>query len=84
MREDEDKELNQAAWIDRRQGVVRLPVADAIDIVAARGVAPEVVGGRTGAPMTADAAGNTATKPGATVQNTLPVKPAAPGGKKIP
>jgi len=31
MREREDRELNQAAWIDRQQGTVRLPVADAID-----------------------------------------------------
>ena len=53
MREREDRELNQAAWIDRQQGTVRLPVADAIDIVAARGVAPEVVGGRLGAPVAA-------------------------------
>jgi hypothetical protein len=53
MREREDRELNQAAWIDRQQGTVRLPVADAIDIVAARGVAPEVVGGRTGGSIAA-------------------------------
>src|SRR5947209_13915510 len=98
MRAREDQELNHAAWIDRRQDVLRLPVADAIDVVALRGVAPEVVGGRTGAPVTAvtaataDAAGTTATKPGATVQNALPAKPAtpatpakpAPGGKKVP
>jgi hypothetical protein len=49
MREREDRELSQAAWIDRQHGVVRLPVEDAIDIVAARGVAPEVVGGKLGA-----------------------------------
>ncbi len=92
MRTREDQELNHAAWIDRRQDVLRLPVADAIDVVAVRGVAPEVAGGRTGAPVTAattDAAGTTATKPGATAQNALPAKPAtpatpAPGGKKIP
>jgi hypothetical protein len=53
MREREDRELNQAAWVDRQQGVVRLPVEDAIDIVAARGVAPEVVGGKLGAPIAA-------------------------------
>jgi hypothetical protein len=53
MREREDRELNQAAWIDRQQGTVRLPVADAIDIVAARGVAPEVVGGKTGGSIAA-------------------------------
>jgi len=54
MREREERELNQAAWIDRQQGTVRLPVDDAIDIVAARGVAPEVVGGKLGAPMAAE------------------------------
>jgi hypothetical protein len=84
MRENEDRELNQAAWIDQRQGLVRLPLRDAIDIVAARGVAPEVVGGRTGAPVTTDAAGNSATTPGATVQNARPVLPAGPAGAKGP
>jgi hypothetical protein len=58
MREREDRELNQAAWIDRRQGLVRLPLADAIDIVAARGVAPEVVGGKTGGSIAAAPVGN--------------------------
>lgn len=82
MREEEDRALNQAAWIDRGQGVVRLPLADAIDVVAARGVAPEVVGGRTGAPVTTDAAGTTATAPGATVQNARPAVPAKPPGTK--
>jgi len=82
MREEEDKELNQPAWIDRGQGVVRLPLADAIDVVAARGVAPEVVGGKTGAPVTTDAAGTTATAPGATVQNVRPAVPAKPAGTK--
>ena len=53
MREREDRELSQAAWVDRQGGVVRLPVADAIDIVAARGVAPEVVGGKLGAAVAA-------------------------------
>ena len=91
MREREEEELNHAAWIDRQQGVVRLPVADAIDVIAARGVAPEVVGGKTGASIagvTTDAAGTTATQPGATVQNARPAKPAKPaapgGGKKVP
>jgi len=73
MREDEDKALNQPAWIDQQQGVVRLPLKDAIDAIAARGVAPEVVGGRTGAPITTDAGGNPATTPGATVQNARPM-----------
>lgn len=53
MREREDRELDHAAWIDRQKGTLRLPVADAIDIVAARGVAPEVVGGRTGGSIAA-------------------------------
>jgi hypothetical protein len=69
MREREERELNQAAWVDRQQGLVRLPVADAIDVVAARGVAPEVVGGKTGGSIAAAPAGT----------------PAPPGqGKKVP
>jgi hypothetical protein len=66
---------------------VRLPLKDAIDAIAARGVAPEVVGGRTGAPMTTDAAGTTATTPAATMQNARPVLPASPAkpeGKRVP
>lgn len=89
MRADEDKELNEPAWINQQQGLVRLPVKDAIDVIAARGVAPEVVGGRTGAPMTTDAAGTTATTPAATMQNARPVLSASPpasppAGKKVP
>ncbi|HEX4963853.1 MAG TPA: hypothetical protein VF173_23715 [Thermoanaerobaculia bacterium] len=53
MRAREEQELTHAAWIDRQQGIVRLPVADAIDVVAARGVAPEVAGGKSGAPVAA-------------------------------
>jgi hypothetical protein len=82
MREEEDKALNEPAWINQQQGLVRLPLKDAIDAIAARGVAPEVVGGKTGAPMTTDAAGTTATAPGATVQNARPAVPAKPVGTK--
>jgi hypothetical protein len=39
MRQEEDRLLGQAGWIDRRQGIVRLPVTDAIDLVAARSAA---------------------------------------------
>ena len=80
MREEEDKELNQPAWINQQQGLVRLPLKDAIDVIAARGVAPEVVGGKTGAPVATDAAGNPATAPGATMQNARPVLPAGTRG----
>jgi len=45
MREEEDRLLNHAAWTDRQQGTVRVPIDVAIDVVAARGVAPQVVGG---------------------------------------
>jgi len=48
MREDEDHRLQTAGWVDRQQGIVRVPIDVAIDVVAARGVAPVVVGG-TGA-----------------------------------
>lgn len=68
MRAREDRELSSAAWIDRPQGTLRLPVADAIDIVAARGVAPEVVGGRTGGSIAAAPVGT-------------PVPPAQEGNK---
>ena len=49
FREDEDRFLGQAAWIDRQQGRVRIPIDLAMEIVAGRGLEPEVVGGTPGA-----------------------------------
>lgn len=46
-REDEDRLLGQAQMLD--QGRVRIPIDLAMEIVAGRGLGPEVVGGTPGA-----------------------------------
>jgi len=38
IRAEEDKILNSYAWVDQPKGVVRIPVAQAIEILAARGL----------------------------------------------
>jgi hypothetical protein len=38
IRAEEDKVLDSYAWVDQKQGVVRIPVALAIDILAKRGL----------------------------------------------
>jgi hypothetical protein len=48
-RANEDKALSQPAWVDQGQGLVRVPIETAMQVIAARGVAPEVVGGHPGA-----------------------------------
>lgn len=48
-REDEDRLLGKAAWVDQGQGRVRIPIDLAMEIVAGRGLGPEVVGGTPGA-----------------------------------
>ena len=80
MQIEEDQALQNAGWINQQQGVVRVPINVAIDVIAARGVAPQVVGG-TGASMPAPATPAmpaNVQKPGATVQNAHPAAPAAP------
>lgn len=53
MREEEDRLLYKAGWVNRQQGTVRVPVDVAIDVIARRGVDPGVVGGTAaGAPQT--------------------------------
>jgi hypothetical protein len=86
MREEEDRLLGRAGWVNRQGGVVRVPVDVAIDVIARRGVEPGVVGGTGGAGANANPdqvrqqgldvpAGR---RPGATVQMTRPATPAAP------
>lgn len=48
-REDEDRILGQAQWVDPSQGRLRIPIDLAMEIVAGRGLGPEVVGGTPGA-----------------------------------
>jgi len=83
MRAQEDLALNHA---NQGQGTLQVPIDVAIDVIAARGVAPQVVGG-TGSMANPDQTrieiGGTPAdvrKPGATVQNALPATPARPPG----
>lgn len=49
LREEEDRLLGRAGWTNRQQGTLRVPLDVAIDVIAARGVDPSVVGGSPGA-----------------------------------
>jgi hypothetical protein len=40
MREEEAIQLGKAAWLDPKQGTVRVPIDVAMDVIARRGVAP--------------------------------------------
>lgn len=48
-RHDEDRLLGQAEWLDREQGRMRIPIDFAMEVIAGRGLGPEVVGGAPGA-----------------------------------
>jgi len=39
-REKEDKALSQPGWIDQRQGIVRVPIETAMQLVVQRGLGP--------------------------------------------
>jgi hypothetical protein len=87
LRDEEDQSLNHAS---QRQGALRVPIDVAIDVIAARGVAPQVVGG-TGSAANPDQTrmqiGGTPAdvrKPGATVQNAVPPAPVAPAAPPPP
>jgi hypothetical protein len=38
LRQREDRLLHGYAWVDRQAGIVRIPIDDAIDLVASRGL----------------------------------------------
>ncbi len=81
MREEEDRLLGKASWVNQQGGVVRVPVDVAIDVIARRGVEPGVVGGGAGASVNPDQVRQqgldvpTDRRPGATVQMTRPAPP---------
>lgn len=43
MRQEEDRLLHHAGWVDPRQGIVRVPIDVAMDVIVSRGIS----GGRT-------------------------------------
>jgi hypothetical protein len=48
LRREEDRKLGGAGWIDQQQGTVRVPIDVAMEVIAGRGLGPEVVGGTPG------------------------------------
>jgi hypothetical protein len=64
-REAEDRANNTYAWIDRRAGVVQIPVSRAMDIIAERGI-PPVTGGPEASATTPEAPTGTPAPTGTT------------------
>jgi hypothetical protein len=56
MRREEDQKLGGAGGIDQQQGTVRVPIDVAMEVIAGRGLGPEVVGGTPGGFLPAPAA----------------------------
>lgn len=50
MRAQEDEALGTAGWADQGRGTVRIPIEIAMDVIAARGVAPLGAAPQTAAP----------------------------------
>jgi hypothetical protein len=48
LRQEEDRKLGGAGWIDQQQGTVHVPIDVAMEVIAGRGLGPEVVGGTPG------------------------------------
>lgn len=82
MREEEDRLLGRAGWVNRQQGTVRVPVDVAIDVIARRGVEPGVVGGTGGSAGVSPAAPPAEGLPGANVQMTRPPAANSPGNQE--
>lgn len=78
VREQEDRLIGRAGWVNRQQGTLRVPLDVAIDVIAARGVDPSVVGGAGGATPNPDQVRQqgldvpAGRRPGATTQMTRP------------
>lgn len=48
MRAEEDRKLGGAGWVNQQQGTVHVPIDVAMEVIAGRGLGPEVVGGTPG------------------------------------
>jgi hypothetical protein len=74
---EENDKLGHAAWADRQQGTVRLPIDVAMQVIASRGVGAEVVGGNPAA------AGAAVTDP-TQVRQQIESQPNAGQGNRAP
>jgi hypothetical protein len=54
IRKEEDRLIGRAGWVNQQQGTMRVPLDVAIDVIAARGVDPGVVGGSPAGAATAN------------------------------
>jgi hypothetical protein len=75
MRQEEDRKLGGAGWIDPRQGTVHVPIDVAMEVVAGRGLGPEVVGGTPGGFPQAPQTPQTPQPPAAASPTTQPPAP---------
>lgn len=73
VRDEENNRLQHAGWVNQPQGVMRVPVDVAIDVIAKRGVAP------LAAPQAAATPATTPAAPQASAPGT-PVPAAPPAG----
>ncbi len=48
MRSEEELELSGAGWVNQQQGTMHVPIDVAMEVIAGRGLGPEVVGGTPG------------------------------------
>lgn len=85
LRNVENKALNQPTWIDQREGLVRLPIDIAMEVIASRGNQGMGVGATDASESITPQemrqqlpAGTSPGAPGATVQMSRPQAPALP------
>lgn len=84
MRAHEEKVLNHYAWVDREQGVVRIPIEEAKSLLAAR-IAIEAQTTATGSTTTTAAPGSDVSPAGSAVSpDTGAVPPATTGTAAAP
>ena len=77
MRKAEEKALLQPAWVDRAQERLRVPIEDAMEVIARRGLGADVVGGNPNAPI--GTPGTTTTSGTPTTSPSLPPGVGNPG-----
>jgi hypothetical protein len=78
LRASEEQVLGGARWVDQRQGSLQVPLEVAIDVIAERGLAPQVVGGDPAAALAPGTPPASPPVPGSVV----PTDQGLPGGTR--
>ncbi|HYH45166.1 MAG TPA: hypothetical protein VEG34_05725 [Thermoanaerobaculia bacterium] len=78
LREREEQVLDGARWVDQRQGSLQVPLEVALDVIAERGLAPQVVGGDPAAALAPGTPPASPPVPGSVV----PTDQGLPGGTR--